>query len=228
MVDRRVRWLFTAAAKSCRTASRTAMSLYKVTARLNGTAVDDSDEEEEEEAVQTQEPEPEPEEEEDDDEDEEDEEDAAAEEVEEAAGLTQEEKDERAKRRRWDREFEEQHFISRRKAANGKFVYFSTLIEDSVTFFRREDMVNFTKGKAYKRLLYNMKVGMRTNDELEKRKAKAEARRERKRPEREAKAAEKRKRRRIGKGAEDIEKRKAAFQQKKARRMARKAAAQAT
>ena len=191
------------------------MSLYKVTARLNGTAVDDSDEEEEEEAVQTQEPEPEPEEEEDDEEDE----------VEEAAGLTQEEKDERAKRRRWDREFEEQHFISRRKAANGKFVYFSTLIEDSVTFFRREDMVNFTKGKAYKRLLYNMKVGMRTHDEVEKRKAKAEARRARKRPEREAKAAEKRKRRRIGKGAEDIEKRKAAFQQKKARRMARKAAA---
>ena len=216
---RGVRWLFTAPAKVVRTASRTAMSLYKVTARLNGTAVDDSDEEEEEEAVQAQEPEPE-------EEDEEDE--AAAEEVEEAAGLTQEEKDERAKRRRWDREFEEQHFISRRKAANGKFVYFSTLIEDSVTFFRREDMVNFTKGKAYKRLLYNMKVGMRTHDEVEKRKAKAEARRARKRPEREAKAAEKRKRRRIGKGAEDIEKRKAAFQQKKARRMARKAAAQAT
>ena len=141
---------------------------------------------------------------------------------------SQEEKDERAKRRRWDKEFEEQHFIKRRKAGNGKFLYYSTLIEDSVTFFSREDMVNFTKGKAYKRLLYDMKVGMRTNDDNEKLKAKAEARRERKRPAREAKEEEKRKRRRIGKGAEDIDKRKAAFQEKKARRMARKAAAQAT
>jgi hypothetical protein len=193
------------------------MSLYKVTARLNGTAVDDSDDEEEEEAVQVQEPEPEPEEEEEEEVEEE-----------ETTGLTQEEKDERAKRRRWDKEFEEQHFIKRRKAGNGKFLFYSTLIEDSVTFFSREDMVNFTKGKAYKRLLYDMKVGMRTNDDNEKLKAKAEARRERKRPAREAKEEEKRKRRRIGKGAEDIDKRKAAFQEKKARRMARKAAAQAT
>ena len=76
------------------------MSLYKVTARLNGTAVDDSDDEEEEEAVQVQEPEPEPEEEEEEEVEEE-----------ETTGLTQEEKDERAKRRRWDKEVEEQHFI---------------------------------------------------------------------------------------------------------------------
>ena len=182
------------------------MSLYKVTARLNGTAVDESDDEEEEAVEVPQEEEEEEEEE------------------EEATGLTQEEKEERAKRRRWDREWDEQHFISRRKAGNGKIIYGSTLIDD-VTFFSREEMVAFTKGKRYKRLLHQMKVGMRTHDDKEKLRGKAEARRERKRPEREAKEEEKRKRRRIGKSVEDIDKRKAAFQQKKARRMANKAAA---
>ena len=82
------------------------------------------------------------------------------------------------------------------------------------------------KGKRYKRLLHDMKLGMRTYNDNEKMRRKAEARREKKRPEREQKQRDKRKRQRTGKTAEDIEKKKAAFQEKKARRLARKAAAE--
>ncbi len=186
------------------------MSRYKASGRLFGAAVDESDDEEEELELDDGEEEGE-------EEDEEEEADEAA-----AAGLTQEEKAERAKKRRWDREWEEQHFISRRKDSNGKTIYHTTLVE-GLSFFSREEMVEFTKGKRYKRLLHDMKVGMRTHNDNEKLRKKAEARRERKRPEREAKKQDKRKKRRVGKSAEDIEQRKAAFQAKKARRLAKKA-----
>ena len=81
-----------------------------------------------------------------------------------------------AKKRRWDREWEEQHFISRRKDSNGKTIYHTTLVE-GLSFFSREEMVEFTKGKRYKRLLHDMKVGMRTHNDNEKLRKKAEARR---------------------------------------------------
>ena len=188
------------------------MSRYKASGRLFGAAVDESDDEEEELELDDGE----------EDGEEEDEEEAADEAA--AAGLTQEEKAERAKKRRWDREWEEQHFISRRKDSNGKTIYHTTLVE-GLSFFSREEMVEFTKGKRYKRLLHDMKVGMRTHNDNEKLRVKAEARRERVRARREAKRKESRKKQRTGQTPDDIEAKKAKFQEKKARRLARKAAA---
>ena len=91
----------------------------------------------------------------------------------------------------------------------------------------REEMLAFTRGKRYKRLLHEMKVGMRTHNDKERLRLKSEARKERRKIHKEERKKLKRKRQRAkgGGSAEDIDAKKAAFQAKKARRLARKAEA---
>ena len=97
------------------------------------------------------------------------------------------------------------------------------------TFFTMEQLQEFTKGTKYKRLLHDMRKGMRTFNDNERLKKKAEARRERQEGRRAEQRREKvRKRRTVGDGdADEIERRKAKFQEKKARRLAKKAEAAA-
>ena len=205
------------------------MSRYKASGRLLGIAVDDDDDDEE---ISDEGEEAEMDEEEDEDSEDEDEGEEAKAEAgtskdggsEDVPELSREEKN---KRKQQERQWDAAHFVERVKTSSGKVVYKTTLLED-LTFFSREEIMAFVKGKRYKELLHKMKVGMRTHNDNEKLKLKAEARRSRLQAKLEIKKKEKRKNMRTGSNDEDIEKKKAAFQAKKARRLARKAEAAAS
>ena len=105
-------------------------------------------------------------------------------------------------------------------------MYKSELLPDKV-FFNRDKLSEFVGGKRYKKLLREMRKGMRTHQDVEKLKAKSDAKRERQQEKRQDKERPKRKEKRkldasLDADAEAIERRKAAFQAKKARRNARK------
>ena len=117
------------------------------------------------------------------------------------------------------------NFITVTKSANGASIYKSELLPDKV-IFGRDKLEEFVNGKRYRRLLHEMKKGMRTHAENEKLKAKASKRRERQQERRAAHKKEKVQRLRAVPDAADtaeIDRRKAKFQEKKARRLARKA-----
>jgi hypothetical protein len=121
------------------------------------------------------------------------------------------------------------HFITVSRSERGATVYKTELLPDKI-FFSREKLEEFTRGKRYKRLMHEMRKGMRTHAENEKLRLKAEARRERVHARRQEKRREKVEKRRAIPDANDddeIARRKALFQEKKARRLARKAAAAA-
>ena len=129
--------------------------------------------------------------------------------------------DSKLKRKR-DRAWLEANFIKATKSAGGGIIYKSELLPDKV-FFSREQLQEFTEGKRYKRLLHEMKKGMRTHADNEKLRQKAEARRERQSERREARRREKVERRRaLPTDEAGIEAAKAKFQAKKARRLERK------
>ena len=116
------------------------------------------------------------------------------------------------------------NFIKVTKSASGANIYKAELLPDKV-FFSRDKLKEFVEGKRYKRLLHEMKKGMRTHAENEKLRLKATARRERQLDRRTGKRREKVQRLRAAPDANDhaeIERRKAKFQEKKARRMERK------
>ena len=106
----------------------------------------------------------------------------------------------------------------------GTTIYKSKLLPDKV-FFSKEKLQEFVKGKRYKRLIHEMRKGMRTHAENEKLRRKAEARRERGQIRKKQRLREKRDKAVVEADATDIERRKAAFAAKKARRLARKASA---
>ena len=117
------------------------------------------------------------------------------------------------------------NFITVTKAASGANIYKSELLPDKI-IFGRDKLDEFVNGKRYRRLLHEMKKGMRTHAENEKLKAKATKRRERLQERRAERKKEKVQRLRAVPDATDtaeIERRKAKFQEKKARRLARKA-----
>ena len=122
------------------------------------------------------------------------------------------------------------------RGASG-IVYKSDLLPDKV-FFNREKLGEFVDGKRYKRLLREMRKGLRTHADGERLKKKAAVRRAKfdekhEKKKEELKAKRKAKRTLDADKTEntaEIERRQAAFQAKKARRLARKqeAAAQGT
>lgn len=196
------------------------MSAFKTKRDLLGLSDSDDEEEEAEVGVGSEDEES--------DGDDESEEEAAAEE--EASGSSGADK-KRAKAR--EKDWLATHFIKQEKTSSG-VVYKSELLPDKV-FFSREKLGEFVIGKRYKRLLREMRKGMRTHGENEKFKAKAEARKAKvgaKREERRKEQRGKRKAKRTLDGDEaehtgEIERRQAAFQAKKARRLQRKAEAAA-
>lgn len=129
----------------------------------------------------------------------------------------------RRQTRKREKEWLAQHFMTAVRTEDGQTIFRSEIVEDR-TFFSRRAMEEFAAGKRYKRLLHDMKKGLRTYNEVEKLKRKKEARLVRQRERREDKVRAKRKQRREAAGAGEIEERKAKFQAKKARRLARKAA----
>ena len=137
----------------------------------------------------------------------------------------------KGKPKKSERDWLAENFIKQQKTGTG-IVYKTDLLPDKV-FFSREKLGEFVKGKRYKRLLREMRKGMRTHEEETKLKQKADARRERLNAKKEAKKqakkdSRKEKRKLDGEAdgdAAEIERRKASFQAKKARRLARKQAA---
>jgi hypothetical protein len=128
------------------------------------------------------------------------------------------------KTKRREQSWLQSNFIKATKTQDGT-VYKSELLPDKV-FFAKETLREFVEGKRYKRLLHEMRKGMRTHQDTEKLKAKADARRERQQVQRQEKRQEKRRKRRASSADEDeISRRQAAFAAKKARRLERKAAA---
>ena len=127
-----------------------------------------------------------------------------------------------------EREWLQANFIKVTKTASGSSVFKSELLPDKV-FFSKEKLKEYVDGKRYKRLIHEMRKGMRTYADNKKLQRKAEARRERKQDQHQQKAREKRKRQRnaTSDDSAEIERRKAAFAAKKARRLERKAAAAA-
>ena len=124
-----------------------------------------------------------------------------------------------------EKEWLASNFIKQQKTSAG-IVYKSELLPDKV-FFNRDKLSEFVGGKRYKKLLREMRKGMRTHQDVEKLKAKSDAKRERQQEKRQDKERPKRKEKRkldasLDADAEAIERRKAAFQAKKARRNARK------
>jgi len=170
-------------------------------------------------------PEDEVEEEDEDEEEEDDESEESEDDDQEEAkdGKTAVSKKEEKKR---EREWLEAHFITVTRNNEGGVVYKSELLPDKV-FFSKEKLKEFLNGKRYKRLVHEMKKGMRTHQDNERLEQKAAARRERrnerKRDEEQEKLRKKRKRKTEEADDAEIERRKALFQAKKARRLARKA-----
>jgi hypothetical protein len=130
--------------------------------------------------------------------------------------------------RKREREWLEAHFITAKRASDGGTVYKSELLPDKV-FFSKDKLKEFLSGKRYKRLVHEMKKGMRTHQDNEKLQKKATERRERcmerKRDSEQEKLRNKRKRKLEEADDAEIARRKAQFQEKKARRLARKAEA---
>ena len=95
-----------------------------------------------------------------------------------------------------------------------------------VVLFKKEDVVEFVKGKRFKKLRHEMRKGMRTYNDHKKLAIKAEQRRARLAQQKATKKQVKRQKARqvAGEDGSEIERRRAKFQEKKARRMARKAA----
>lgn len=129
-----------------------------------------------------------------------------------------------------EREWLEAHFITAKRTADGGAVYKSELLPDKV-FFSKDKLKEFLNGKRYKRLVHEMKKGMRTHQDNQRLAAKAtdrrERRMERKRDAEQEKLRKKRKRKLEEADDDEIARRKALFQDKKARRLARKAEAAA-
>jgi len=204
------------------------MSNFKTQSRLLGLPVDgDSDDDEEEpEERGEEEPEDASEEEEEDDEEDEESDEAVEEPGGTSAGTTTAE--DRAAARKKDRKWMQDNFIKMIKNEGGKTVYKSDILPDKV-FFSKETLREFTEGRRYKRLIHEMRKGMRTHADNEKLRVKAEARRERQNERRQQKRQEKvQQRRHVDPGdTDEIARRKALFQEKKARRLERKAAAAA-
>lgn len=132
--------------------------------------------------------------------------------------------DRKAKRR--EAEWLAANFIRRTKAATGEPIYKSLMITDKV-FFSKEKLDEYLKGKRHKRLLKEMKKGLRTHADNEKLRLKASARRERSHAKRSQRRTDRvREKRKAGAAnVDDIERMKQRFQEKKARRLARRAAA---
>jgi hypothetical protein len=199
------------------------MSAFKTQRDLLGLSDDDDDDDEEQAEGEEQDDEAEGEGDDDDEDEDEDDEDEKDEKEGEA------EKDSKGsahKKPKSERAWLAQHFIKQSKTDKG-IVYKSELLPGK-TFFSREKMREFVAGNRYKRLLHEMKKGMRTHEDNEKLKHKADARRERQQARRVDKVHSKRKASLDADAdADEIERRKASFQAKKARRLERKAAAAA-
>jgi len=117
----------------------------------------------------------------------------------------------------------EANFIKTTRTATGGTCYKSQLLPDKV-FFSREKLEEFLSGKKYKRLKSEMKKGMRTHEDNQRLEGKAIARRERQRARKEQQRTDKKRQRRVASDADAIQSRQQKFQEKKARRLARRAA----
>ncbi len=157
-------------------------------------------------------------------EEEEEEEDGADGEAAADGGATAEERQAARKReRRWERT----NFVKKVRSSDGGTIYKTELVPE-LTFFSRDAFAQFADGRKYKRLLADMRRGMRTHDQEKKLEQKAGARRERAQQRRQAKRKEKRKEKAAALSAEQIDERKRKFQEKKERRAARRAGESAT
>ena len=157
-------------------------------------------------------------------EEEEEEEDGADGEAAADGGATAEERQAARKReRRWERT----NFVKKVRSSDGGTIYKTELVPE-LTFFSRDAFAQFADGRKYKRLLADMRRGMRTHDQEKKLEQKAGARRERAQQRRQAKRKEKRKEKAAALSEEQIDARKRRFQEKKERRAARRAGESAT
>lgn len=184
------------------------MSAFKAQRDLHGLPGDDDDDDEDGEEVSES-----------GDEDDQDEEHSEEETTELASGAPV--SDHKAKKR--EREWLAANFIQATQTDTGAVVYKSELLPDKA-FFSKDKLQEFLKGKRYKRLLHEMKKGMRSHADTERLQAKASARRERLQTQKQERLKEKRKRKTEDADAEEIERRKASFAAKKARRLERKTA----
>lgn len=196
------------------------MSSFKAQSALLGLPVDgDSDDDDDEEDEQLRNAT-------DDDEDEGEEEAEESDEDAEAgaggAGTTS--AGDRRGSKKGERAWLEANFIELITNDSGATIYKSKLLPDKV-FFSKDKLQEFIGGKRYKRLIHEMRKGMRTHGENEKLRLKAEARRERGQIRKKQRLREKREKAVADADEADIERRKAAFAAKKARRLARKASA---
>jgi len=146
-----------------------------------------------------------------------------SEESEDDAAATAEEKAAKAKKRASTRLWEAKHFVEKISGAKGTI--YKTQLLPEMTFHTHETFVQFLKGDRFQKLLAECRKGMRTYNDNERLKQKAQARRTRAEQRR---AVTKRERRVKRKGKvqdipeTEIGRRKEAFQAKKARRLARK------
>eukprot|EP00962_Isochrysis_galbana_P042479 scaffold15920_cov129-Isochrysis_galbana.AAC.2 len=140
---------------------------------------------------------------------------------------TDEEKAAKAKQRASTKRWEAKHFVQKSKSSSGGTIYKTKLLPE-MAFHTHATFVEFLKGSQFQKLLAECRKGMRTHNDNEQLKQKAEARRARAEQRRAVKKRERRLRRKekVAQLPEsEIEKRKDAFQAKKARRLARKEAA---
>lgn len=141
-------------------------------------------------------------------------------------GMTEEEKADAARRHANTKQWERKHFVQKIKGTNSTI--YKTRLLPEMAFHTYESFVEFLKGDRFQKILAQCRKGMRTHDENERLKQKAQARRLRA-EERRAKIKKERRLRRKERVAslptEEVERRKNAFQAKKARRLARKEAA---
>ena len=139
-----------------------------------------------------------------------------------AAGTSQ-----AAKARKRQKQWERKHFVVTTKGAKGGTVYRTELLPD-YSFHTREGFEQFLAGNKFQKLLAECRKGMRTHNDNERLKAKAQARRARASERRTLKKREHRERRKKRSSSleeNEIARRKEVFQAKKARRLARKEAA---
>lgn len=211
-----------------------AMASFKTQSRLLGLPVagDSEDDDEEEEEVEefneamvgrVRKRDVDSEDEEEEDSSSDDEEDDVDSSRESGAAADSQASDERARDRKRERAWLVANFIKVEKTGRGSTIYKSQLLPDKV-FFSKEKLREFTDGRRYKKLIHEMRKGMRTHADNERFRLKAEGRRERRE---ERKRTQRRDKRRVQdpSDADEIERRKAKFQAKKARRLERKAAA---